>query len=126
MSNMTKTQSNDIEAFWQLEDAKKKILAAVQKVMVTAQERYHAEVREWGAVEHVSLGVDMVEKLKLWATVRMSALAERLHGRAATWRISGLAYRYGDDLRLELNAYRFRDDDIFEDIDALIEECFDD
>lgn len=126
MSNTMETQSNDIDAFWQVEDAKKQVLAAVRKLMQRAQLRFEGGKDDWGSLEYVSMSVELANELQQWADWSMRALADCLHERASSWYISGAAGYAAGELKLELRAEREAEGDVFECIDALIEECFED
>lgn len=126
MSNMTETQSNDIEAFWQLEDAQKKVVSTVRRMMQQAKTRFEGGKDNWGVCTDVSLSMEMAEKIRGWAEQSMHALADCLRDRAPSWQITSGAYVRSWGLALQLNAERESDGDVFEDIDKLIEECFED
>jgi hypothetical protein len=132
MSNTMETQTNDIDAFWQLQEAQEKVVTAVQQMMYVAKLRFEAG-KDWSAFDTVPMSEDMCKKVEGWARLSMVALAKALMERTGAWCIDGNAVTRGKHglsafphLVLTLNASRWSDAGLFEEIDALIEECFED
>jgi len=120
------TQSNDIDAFWALQAAQEKVIETVKGMMQQAKARYEGHKDNWGVWSDVGMSMEMAEKVREWANLSMKILADSLSERAPSWCITGGAYVRGWGLALQFEATRERDNDVFDDIDALISECFED
>jgi hypothetical protein len=109
-----------------LEDTKKKVIEGVREMMQQAQTRFEGKKNTWGARVDVKMSMEMAEKIQDWIWPSLAALSSCIRERAPSWTIHTRAHVRDWGLALMFNAEREPDGDVFEDIEALITDCFED
>ena len=123
---MTETQSNDIDAFWQLNDAKEKVIAGAKELMQRFKEVYGTSTNGYSVEVAVDLGNnETVDKVRGWADCSLECLAELLRTRIPDLAIFHNVWDIVEgELLLLLRAFPIKRGDPFEDIDEHVEDSF--